>query len=170
MNGPYARAALRYFDLGWTGVLPMLRGRKAPCVAGYHGKSAPYPTRDLVQQWVNQFPHANLAIRLPVGVVGIDLDVYHGGQQTIDDLTGLHGDLPATWTSTARDDGSGIRLFRAQPPPGTRWASGLGQGVDIIHAGNRYVMAWPSIHPGLGVPYRWAGPTGQTSVPSVEEL
>lgn len=159
-RGPFARAALRYYDAGWTGVLPMMRGRKAPCVSGYHGRQAPYPTRDTVIEWVNTFPHANLAIRLPPGLVGIDLDVYHGGQETLDDLVGLYGDLPDTWVSTARDDGSGIRLYRAELPPERRWAGKLGTGIEIVHPGNRYVMAAPSVHPLLGLPYRWIGPDG----------
>ena len=112
-------------------------------------------------------PVANVALRLPPGVVGIDVDAYKGEDATkawaalLDRL----GPLPlAPWCS-ARDDGlSGIRLFRVPPgyAPSDR---GLGSAGEVIWHGHRYVVAPPSVHPDPGQVYRWVYPNKRKGGP-----
>jgi hypothetical protein len=97
---------------------------------------------------------SNIALRLPDDVIGIDVDMYDGkrGRVTLAELETKWGELPPTWWSTSRNDGSGIRFYRV--PAGRRWPSVPGPGVEIIQHGHRYAVVYPSIHPS-GQPYRW---------------
>lgn len=161
LNGPYAKAALRYRERGWEGVLPMPRGKLAKRFPpnGYTGKRGIFPPRSQVDGWVRSRGDYNISIRLPEGVLGIDVDAYEGkqGGQT---LAGLVAEL-GQWTgptirSTSRGDGvSGIYLFRAELPEGRGWRGELGPGIELVHFGLRYVTAAPSIHPRTGNRYRW---------------
>ncbi|OBH94281.1 hypothetical protein A5678_04445 [Mycobacterium sp. E2733] len=102
-------------------------------------------------------------------LIGIDVDDYgdkHGAQQ----LTALElelGKLPATVVSSARwDDAplSGTRIFLV--PRGFRFhgkASATGhtgpKHIDILYAGLRYLVVWPSMHPtGTVYEFRWGRP------------
>jgi hypothetical protein len=121
--------------------------------------------------WCRQYPHGGVALRLPADVLGIDADLYKAeGRASWERLHTECGPLPATWTSTSRDDGSGIRLYRV--PTGVRWAERqAGPGIELIHRGHRYLVVWPSIHPS-GAGYRWLSPDGTVAdrVPRPAEL
>ena len=111
--------------------------------------------------WAEEEPGGNLALRLPDGVIGIDVDAYDAktGAATLAEAERRWGKLPPTYRSTSRDDGiSGIRLYRV--PPGTQLQTvirfpelGIGD-IEIVQRHHRYVMCWPSIHPN-GNRYRW---------------
>ena len=113
--------------------------------------------------WAEEEPGGNLAIRLPVDVIGIDVDAYGSktGAQTLAEGEKRWGKLPYSPRSTSRDDGiSGIRLYRV--PPGIELVGviefpELGVGdIEICQRHHRYVMGWPSIHPS-GRRYQWLG-------------
>jgi hypothetical protein len=163
MTGPYAAAAELYWQAGWRGVLPLPAGKKSPPPDGWTGHGAPYPSYADITTWVEDKPRANLALRLPADILGLDVDAYGDkpGAATLAELETEHGPLPATWISTSRDDGiSGIRLF--QVPVGVNWISAL-PGIETIHAGHRYLVAAPSIHPDTGRKYRWTSPAGKAA-------
>lgn len=129
---------------------------------GYTGKRGVYPPLTQVTNWVGYRGDHNIAIRLPPGVVGIDVDAYDGkaGAATLASLDSQLGPWTAPTEplirSTSRDDTlSGIYLFKAELLPETRWRGELGPGIDLVHAGHRYVMAAPSVHPTTGRRYRW---------------
>ena len=181
---PYGDAARVYRDLGWRGVLPAdLNGRPGHVPAGFSGGHDVDPDDDQVAAWVASHGDHNVALRLPDDVLGLDVDVYGDkhGDQTVDYVAyQLGGDgageLPPTWTSTARgaDQRSRIHLYRV--PAGGRWRSDLGRGssVEVIRRGHRWVRCWPSINrkaPGEPV-YRWYRPDGTESdrPPRPEEL
>jgi P4 family phage/plasmid primase-like protien len=171
--GPYASAARRYRDAGWRGVLPAdLGGRPGHVPAGYSGGWDRDPDDDQVANWVQTLADHNVALRLPDDVVGLDVDVYDGkrGDQTIDYAAyeaGL-GELPPTWTSTARGPDQRSRIYLFRVPAGRRWRSDLGRGsaVEIIQRGHRWVRCWPSQNhrlagrPGVDATYRWYRPDG----------
>jgi hypothetical protein len=150
-------------------VLRLPPERKSPPPGGYTGWAGVDPSGADVQAWIDHGGDGNVALRLPVGVYGLDVDAW-GGKGGADALAGLearYGPLPATWTLTSRDDGvSGIRLFRADLPIGRVWLDepgGHGAGIEAIHFGHRYAVAWPSLHPDTGRKYVWLGPDGMTA-------
>jgi hypothetical protein len=137
---------------------------KSPLVKGFSGREGRYTDLAAIEEWVRipRFARANVAIRLPHDVIGIDVDAHSGkpGGETLADLESVLGPLPETWISTARSDGvSGIRLYRV--PVGQSWPGEAGPGIDIITAVNRYVIVHPSIHP-TGAQYRWNWPGSPT--------
>lgn len=161
-DSPYADWAPRYFNAGWRGAIPLPARKKTPPPAGWTGhKSLSYPSYADITAWGEDHPNGNIALRLPPGVLGLDVDAYDNkpGADTLAGLEAEHGPLPSTWVSTSRDDGtSGIRLYRV--PEGVNWIGAL-PGIETIHAGHRYLVAGPSIHP-EGRTYRWTAPGGAT--------
>lgn len=178
--GPYGETAWTYRAAGWAGVLPLPPGAKWPPPAGFTGWAGIEPSGADVQAWVDGPQGAgNIALRLPGGVYGLDVDDYGGktGGGALAAAVERLGPLPATWIVSSRDDGvSGIRLFRAQLPPGRRWRdepAGHGAGIEAIHLGHRYAVAWPSVHPDTGRKYVWRGADGMVvdgEVPALSEL
>jgi hypothetical protein len=183
---PYAEAAWLYRRAGWTGVLPLGGRSKYPPPPGFTGWAGAMPSGADVQAWTEGAHGAgNIALRLPLGVYGLDVDAYEGkaGAAALAELEAAHGPLPATWTVTSRSDAvSGIRLFRAGLPAGRRWRdepAGHGRGIEAIHFGHRYAVVWPSVHPN-GHKYAWWRPSpvpgaapvlaGDNEVPRPDEL
>ena len=146
----YADAAEDYLTLGYT-PLPIPFGEKSPPpegTTGYRGSVS----REQVTDWTTTRAGANLALRLPPDLVGLDVDVYHGGDAGLAELEAKFGPLPNTVHSTSRVDGSGIKLFRV--PKGTRLDKNPAAGVDTIQSHHRYTICNPSLHPEGNV-YRW---------------
>lgn len=180
MSGPYAETAWTYRGAGWAGVLPLPVGDKWPPPRGFTGWAGADPSGPDVQAWVDGPEGAgNVALRLPAGVYGLDVDDYGGksGGAALARLVATNGPLPATWVVGSRVESvSGIRLYRADLPVGRRWLdepAGHGAGVEAIHLGHRYAVAWPSIHP-EGRKYVWRRPdgvlAGDGEVPRPEDL
>lgn len=172
---PYSMAWQHYHDAGWPGVLPLPPNAKTPPPDGYTGARGSDPTLETLQLWARECAHGNVALRLPRGVVGIDVDDYDGkrGGETLADLEAAHGPLPPTWRSSARPGAvSGIRFYRV--PIGTRFERGnLGEHIDVIQHHHRYAVVWPSTNPKAGgATYMWFDPSGEPAswVPRVDEL
>ncbi|MCZ4652700.1 bifunctional DNA primase/polymerase [Gordonia amicalis] len=171
----YASAAQVYWAQGWRGILPLPRGKKYPPPKGYTGDGAGVPSYPDITAWVEDHADGNLALVLPDGVIGVDVDDYPGkrGGETLAKAEIDWGAMPPTVRSTSRDDGvSGIRLYRV--PPGTRLQGQLTMGgtsdVEIVQRSHRYVVAYPSIHPN-GSQYRWLDADGnEVGIPSVDDL
>jgi archaellum biogenesis ATPase FlaH len=112
----------------------------------------------------------NIGLRMPADVIGIDVDAYRGGSDTLAALVLELGNLPLTWIShSGRNDGSGIRFYRV--PPAMGWVTGLA-GIDIIQPSHRYAAVWPSTHPD-GRRYGWWDQMEQAPAavpPAVEDL
>jgi hypothetical protein len=168
---PYASGAPAYSDARWS-PLPIVG--KFPPPTGWTGHLAPYPSWADISAWMENEGEKNLGIRLPVNVLGLDIDAYTGkhGADTLRACSAMWGQLPPTWRSSARSDGtSGIYLYRV--PEGLQWLGQLpGGDCETIHSGHRYCMAWPSRHPGTNTIYRWHDPTGVVSlhIPLAAEL
>lgn len=170
---PYASAHGDYWDAGWRSVLPLpYRAKKSP-PEGYTGYAAAEPSYADLSAWAMDGPQ-NIALRLPPGVIGLDVDAYGGkpGARTLADLVAANGPLPPTWLSSSRGDGiSGIRLFRL-PEASIRLITAL-PGIELIQAHHRYVVAAPSIHPDTGASYVWVDETTGTvgdEVPVLADL
>ena len=139
-----------------------------------------------VGRWIRSDPAGNIALRLPDGVIGIDLDLYDDPskdhpaaerQAAWRELVTRLGQLPESPRATSRDDGiSGICLYRvpagwkaagilpAAPvcqghplPDGRKAEPGdLVSPGEVIQHHHRYMVAPPSLHPS-GRRYRWLG-------------
>lgn len=155
----------------WGSLLPLPAGTKTPPPEGYTGEHGAPVTDAERQQWANH--DGNYALRLPDGVVGLDVDHYDNkiGLHTLQQLEQQLGALPLTFMSTGRDPatGSGIRFFRY---PGGKLASTTGASIDVIQHTHRYAAVWPSVA-GERV-YRWWGHDGDTWIsgapPALEHL
>ena len=172
-TGPYATAADIYWRAGWRGILPLpARAKKNP-PKGYTGDGGIYPSYPDLDAWATGPERlGNIALRMPAGVIGIDVDAYGDkpGAETLRLAEAAHGTLPPTWRTTSRDDGvSGIRLYRV--PESLAWPGEIGPATEIIQARHRYAIVWPSVHP-EGRTYRWISPDGlvSTGVPDPDEL
>jgi hypothetical protein len=144
LEGQHVRlleVARRYLERGWHPIeLPA--GKKGPPPEGRTGRAGRDMTLGEVEaaRWVG-----NIALRMPVDVIGIDVDRYRGGGPTLDDLVARLGPLPPTSiVHSDRGDGSGTVLYRV--PTGMAWVTSLA-GVDIIQRWHRYLCVPPSVHP-----------------------
>jgi len=166
--GPFGRAAQLYRDAGWQGTLPLgpRPGMKSPPPKGWTGHGAPYPSGADVAAWADDFGDRNIGIRMPDGVIGLDIDagyvkdgILKRGDESLAALEARLGPLPPTWVSSARPAPSGIRWFRV--PAGSVFPGEAAKFIEIIQAGHRFAVVWPSTNPDAdGAPYRWRSPDG----------
>jgi putative DNA primase/helicase len=188
---PYWQTAQTYFEAGWSPI-PLPYKEKSPVPDNVTGSTAPYVTAEQVARWVGRktlgskfrgrpeqakagnlsFMPGNIALRLPMNVLGIDIDLYGGkaGAETLADAEKRWGELPPTWLTTSRTDGSGIRLYRV--PEGLKWRD-VGPGIESIKWYHRYAIVMPSVHDKTGKRYAWVRPDGRRvtdEFPSVDEL
>lgn len=177
---PYRETALAYRNKWWAGTLPIPYGEKHPPPTGFTGHAAQYPTPDEINNWCEDGNRYNICLRL-AGVskeheiIGIDVDHYTSGgkeKRGGDQLSALEerlGVLPATWISSARNDGvSGIRYFRV--PRGLAFRGKIDKDIECIQKGHRFAVVWPSKHPDGGT-YYWYGPGADlTVVPVIPEI
>ena len=167
MTNPYGESAADYWRAGWRGVLPLPLRQKYPPPGGYTGADGAWPSYPDIQTWIDGEP-ANVALRLPDGVIGLDIDAYAGGDDTYFRARNRLGELPITWRATSRYDGlSGIYLFRV--PGGLAWPGEIGPHVEIVQRRHRYMVAPPSIHPS-GNQYYWYRGAELATMPRVDDL
>jgi len=147
-----AEYASEYAAAGWP-VFPLVPGTKRPATA--HGKDDASTDADKIRTWWEATPNANIGMRLPAGVIAIDVDPRNGG--TLDQL----GTLPVTWT--ARTGGGGWHvLFRYQAPVVGRLRGA--EGIDV-KSNSGYIVAAPSIHPAGGT-YEWINSAPVAALPA----
>ena len=170
MTNPYADTANQYWAAGWRGILPLPHAKKKNPPAGYTGSTGTDPAYPDVYAWADGTDGPrNICLRMPPGVIGIDVDAYgeKSGAATLATREAEWGPLPATWRTTSRDDGiSGIRLFRI--PEGLAWPGVVGPGIETVRRDHRYAVVWPSIHPEGGT-YRWIDPDGIVTTHSIPD-
>lgn len=170
-TGPYVAALTTYTKAKWKGVLPLPAGAKWPPPDGHTGHNGIDPDGPTLVAWRNHHPNANIALRLPRGVIGVDVDDYGSkkGAQELAQLEERYGPLPPTWTSTSRGPGpSRIALYRCTDElvlPGK-----LAPAIEAIQHHHRYCVVWPSVVEGRL--YRWYSPDGNVAErpPRLEEL
>lgn len=155
---PFKQFAVKYLEAGWL-PLPLPPGEKSPPPRKFTGHH-PSPVRDDIERWLDDQPdRSNIGIRVPDGVIGIDVDAYGGkqGGLSLAALTEAFGPLPPTWTLSARADGlSGIRFYTV--PIGLAWPGEAAADIQVVQYRHRYAVAFPSIHPSLKKMYRWYEP------------
>jgi len=161
----YASACADYALAGWTCVIPVPPEKKFPPPSGFTGAPGRDTTPQDIAAWATSHAGWSIALRMPDGVVGIDVDEYvkgevvkHGADTLAAAIAEL-GPLPPTYSSTARGPGQPSRIMFYRVPPG-RYAGQLGPDVEIIQRHHRYAVVAPSPHHGAGAPYAWYAPDG----------
>lgn len=177
MTEIYAAHAHEYRKKGYS-PLPLPAGQKASPPDGWTGIGAPMASGPDVQAWTETNADGNIALRLPDGVIGIDIDDYgtKPGWATFMAAYKAIGVKPPSagkLTSRGTETRAGIRLFRV--PAGTKLAgnfasAGFGPDVDIIQNHHRYCVGPASVHPEGGT-YTWYELDGSVGeLPAVAEL
>lgn len=175
----FAEHVADYAQAGWPCILPVPPAEKFPPPTGFTGAEGKDTDPLQLVEWAGSHPSHSIALRMPAGVIGIDVDQYtkkgkaKNGAATLAELEAKWGPLPPTWSSTARgtDAGPGdsrIMLFRV---PARRYVTKF-TDVEIIQRHHRYAVVWPSQHSEAGGIYRWYTPEGLPAdrVPSPGEL
>lgn len=163
-------AALQYAARGWH-VLPLhniSRGHctcpaKADCTSPAKHPRTKHGLHDATTDpgqigfWWIKWPNANVGIRTGAisGLVVLDIDPEHDGEQSVVTLEQTHGPLPPTLTSLT--GGDGMHHLYTHPGPdidiANRAGSKLGPGIDVRGDGG-YIVAPPSLHLS-GQRYEW---------------
>lgn len=136
------------------GPLPVKTGLKAPVPVGFNGADDPLPSYADWHAWIEQNPGAyeNLGVRIPDGVVILDVDSYKG-KGAWSRLMGSN--WPPTVRISARgfDDGLGHWLYRVPPDRDPHsLPSGVGD-IDVLRSWHRYTMAPGSWNPDAAAQY-----------------
>ena len=178
-DGPYATMAESYYDLGLSPIPVREKdsGRKkakAPYDPGFTGREGAWPNGDDIDRWMERYPQANIAIRLPINVICLDVDDYdgHEGGATLERIEGELGKLPDTVRSSARwDEGiSGIRWYTIPDDYlDVEWPSHAGPGIDVLAWYERYAIVPPSVHAN-GKQYRWYLEADDTFIAKLETV
>lgn len=145
------QAALEYLGRGWS-VIPVRERAKRPAVA-WKAFQEKYASEDTVQNWFRDHPDRNVAIVTGAlsGLVVLDVDPRHGGNESLQELERQHECLPKTVESIT--GGGGRHVYFAHPGGEVRNRANIESGIDLRGDGG-CIVAPPSIHPS-GKPYRW---------------
>jgi hypothetical protein len=145
------RAALACLARGWS-VIPVKAFAKRPIVRWEPFQNR-LPTREEVEGWFRRWPDANLGIVTGAisGLVVLDVDPRHGGEDSLSQLEEQHEVLPET--VEAMTGGGGRHLYFAHPGGSVPNKVALAPGIDLRGDGGM-VVAPPSRHPS-GQRYIW---------------
>lgn len=145
------RAARRYLERGWS-VVPIAAGSKRPLV-GWRVFQTRQPDAAELLGWFRRWPTANLAIVTGAvsGLVVLDVDPRHGGNEALDALQHELGRLPPTLSAVS--GGGGRHLYFRHPGYPVPNSCGWRPGIDVRGDGG-YIVAPPSMH-ASGERYRW---------------
>lgn len=163
---PLHESALEYAERGLP-VLPIhdVGQGHCSCSAGVNCTSpgkhprTPHGVKDAttdvatIKTWWSRHPNANVGIATgqASGLLVLDVDPRHGGDETLEVLIRQHGPLPHT--VEARTGGGGGHLFLRHPPQAVSSRSNIAPGLDV-RADGGFVVAAPSQHIS-GEHYEW---------------
>lgn len=146
-------AALQFARYHWS-VIPMRARDKRPLIKWleYQHRLA---TESEINQWYQQWTSANVGIVTGAisGLVVLDIDPRHGGEQSLVQLEKAYGSLPVT--PEVRTGGGGRHVYFKHPGGVIHNRVGLEPGIDLRGDGG-CVVAPPSIH-SSGKAYTWVG-------------
>jgi len=145
------QAALAYRARGWS-VIPVEPRGKRPLLPWLEFQQRCAEERE-VRAWFQQRSKTNVAIVTGVvsGLVVLDIDVGHGGRESLKALEREHGTLPPTVEAVTGS--GGLHFYFSHPGGVVRNRAGLVQGIDLRGDGG-CVVAPPSVHQS-GKRYRW---------------
>lgn len=154
----FLTGALPYINrLKWK-VFPLAPGAKVPAVEGGHGCKDASSYEDDILVWAKKYPRANIGIACgaPSGIIVLDIDPRHGGNDSLAKHAGSGHVLPPG--PVAKTGNGGLHYFyRYQHGIGNS-KNRLGSGIDIKSTGG-YVVGAPSrtapSKDGPGGAYEW---------------
>lgn len=148
---PTHKAALSYAKYHWS-IIPMRTREKRPLIRWmqYQQRCA---TSSEINQWYEQWPDANVGIVTGVvsGIVVLDIDPRHGGDESLDQWIKEYGPLPLT--AEVKTGGGGRHLYFKHSGGLIRNKVGIVPGIDLRGDGG-CIVAPPSMHPN-GKQYCW---------------
>jgi hypothetical protein len=145
-------SALYYLSRKWS-VIPLCPRGKRPLLRwSVYQYQRPGP--DDVKDWFGQWPDANIGIvtGLLSGLLVLDVDPKHGGDESLAKMESAHQPLPRTVEAVT--GGGGRHIYFSHAGELIRNRVGFGPGVDLRGDGG-YVVAPPSMH-ASGKRYFWA--------------
>jgi hypothetical protein len=150
-HSAHLEAALEYLKRGWA-VVPARERAKWPIVRWQRFQQE-MPTEEQMMRWYERWPKANLAVITGEisGIVVIDIDPKHAGEESLAAMEARHGALPKTVESVT--GGGGRHLYFAYPGREVRNRAGLAPGIDMRGHGGCIIVP-PSVHPS-GKKYQW---------------
>ncbi len=151
VGGATLEAALGYAARGWS-IVPVAPRAKRPIV---RWEPFQHEAADdaQIERWFARWSDANLAVVTGEvsGLVVLDIDPKHGGEEALAELQARHGPLPVS--VEAITGGGGRHVYFAHPGREVRNRTGLAPGIDLRGDGGVIVVP-PSLHPS-GRRYRW---------------
>lgn len=140
--GRFLRAALYYARHGWP-VFPLRPRSKVPATEHgfYDGTKDPAV---ITPTWKNG-PNSNIGIPTGTasGLVVLDVDPRHGGDDTLAELEHANGEIPDT--PRVQTGGGGLHVYLLHPGGVVGNRAAIWPGVDLRGDGG-YVVAPPSVH------------------------
>lgn len=139
-SAPCARAAFWYASHGLR-AHPLRPGSKLPILDQWQLRATMVGTE--IDEWWTRWPSAGVGIATGAesGVIVVDIDPRHRGDESLEELEREHGALPETWTSSTANGGR--HFYFAHPGGRVGNRAGLLPGVDL-RADGGYVVVPPT--------------------------
>ena len=159
-SGDIQRAALDYLRRGWS-VIPLRERDKRPAISWQDFQTSRASEQQL-RDWFTRWPQDNVGIVTGAvsGLVVLDVDPRHGGDDSLRRVEREHGPLPQTLEAVT--GGGGRHLYFAHPGGVVRNRVGIAPGIDLRGDGG-CIVAPPSLHPS-GNRYTWVQARGPGQV------
>ncbi|WP_455223416.1 bifunctional DNA primase/polymerase [Kaarinaea lacus] len=144
-------AALQYAQYHWS-VIPVRAYEKRPLIKWQEFQQRCASVSEITE-WYQRWTNANVGIVTGIisGIVVLDIDSAHGGDNSVLGWEQQHGPLPQT--VEVKTGGGGRHLYFKHPGGLVHNKVGLAPGIDLRGDGG-CVVAPPSMHPS-GNTYVW---------------
>jgi hypothetical protein len=175
----YKEASRLYRTLGWDVVAPSKPApdskKPAEVISKVFGRGNTATTEQM-DFWEENFADRNCLLKMPDGIIGIDVDHYwkkrkdgtwelkKGYDYLLEDIVRV-GDLPPTYSSTSRGPQQHSRILFYKVDSGIEFETQPYPDIELIQNHHRYACVWPSIHPDTGGEYKWYDPQGNECSP-----
>ena len=144
--------AMAYAErLGWP-VFPCLGKVPAmPRREGGRGYLDATANIQAIREFWARYPQANIGVScVASGFLALDVDVRHGGDETLSALESRYGPLPVTVRQITGGGGQHILFGEGRD---VHFRGSIGPGIDVKYRGHLVVS--PSLHPETGKRYAW---------------